>query len=223
MYLYLIIVLLAVATLLQTAFNVALLAIVRRIRKQKSPFYIRKSGKRFIIEDLEASNKKEVSYYTIKKENNKQNSSILQEKEIEPLNIMSEDYRLADKIIKYCSTNDIILEKGFQLDDLALNIGTNRYYISRALNKAIQLNFNQLKNYFRVYKACSHFINNPDTNLGALFEISRFSSFTTFSNAFNKHTHFPPNKWCKDVIHRISNSENVGVYDYLPHLKIKNQ
>lgn len=214
MNLHLTIFLLTVTVFIQSIFIMAMAAAVIRIKKQKTMLQAKKSGKKLIIEDLESK-----PIYKIKTEEEKKDDMVLKEDEIVFVKEPAEEDCIASKIVSYCSSNEEVLDKDFQLDNLALKIGTNRNYVSRALNKAIKLNFNQLKNYFRVRKACSYFLFNPDTNLSQLFEISRFTSFTTFSIAFNKHTHFPPNKWCKDVLERISNGESVSLDDYLQPLK----
>lgn len=211
---YLIIAILAIVLLLQSTVIALVVFIVRK--REKSSYYIRKSGKKLVLEV-----KPEKKYKQTPEKETEDAPALLDEKQLPLLRTPSEEYYIAEKIISYCAENDTILDKEFRLDDLALNIGTNRNYISKALNKILQINFNQLKNYYRIYKTCNFFISNPDTNLGALFEISKFSSFTTFCIAFNKHTHLPPNRWCKDVTKRIADGENVNIQDYLQPLKAK--
>lgn len=214
MKLHVTIFLLGATVFIQSAFIVAMAFSIIRIKRQKLMLQAKKSGKKLIIEDLE-----EKPIYKIKTEEEKEEGTMLEEREIKFVKEPSEEDYIAAKIISYCSSNEEILEKEFQLDNLSLKIGTNRNYVSRALNKTIKMNFNQLKNYYRVRKACSYFILNPDANLSQLFDISGFTSFTTFSIAFNKHTHFPPNKWCKDVLARTANGENVCLSDYMQPLK----
>lgn len=138
------------------------------------------------------------------------------------LNIIAEEEYLAGKVLKFCNEDDAILDKEFRIRDLARVIGTNRNYISRAINRALQLNFNQFKNYMRIYKTCSYFISHPKTNLSQLFEISQFTSLTTFNYSFDKYTNFSPNRWCRDVLQRLENGERVSVHDYIREIKIKN-
>ena len=98
---------------------------------------------------------------------------------------------LVDTIIK----NKIFMSPYLTLSELASNIGTNRTYISQAINFQGQMNFNTFINKFRINEAISILEINPKIKIEELAQQSGFGSVISFQRAFNKDTGKTLTEW----------------------------
>ena len=189
-------------------------------------FYMIKQGEKYIIKSVHIGKKRERKKQKNNYYQNNNTPSVLNEESVRynsvnPLYSISELNILANRILQFCTESTQFLDKDFKHEHLVNIIGSNRNYTSQALNKIIQLNFNQLKNYYRICTACEYFILHPNISIEELYTISKFASFSSFVNSFDKYTNFSPNKWCKDVTHRLAEGERVTVDDYIRPIRIK--
>ncbi len=87
------------------------------------------------------------------------------------------------------------LIQGFSSDDLARNMGTNRRYLSRAVNMMAGKSIRDYINYYRVMYAAELWLRNPALKVSALSDLSGFTSPDSFSDAFKKVMKKTPTEW----------------------------
>ena len=127
---------------------------------------------------------------------------------------------IACKAMKILESSRMFMHPKLRLEDLSRRVGTNRNYLSRAINECLLINFSKLCNYFRVKEACGLYLSNPKISRDMWVEKSGFSSFSSFSHAFETFTDYSPAKWQKEVDQRIKRKETVSVKDYLKELRV---
>ena len=99
-------------------------------------------------------------------------------------------------------------QKDLHISDVALQIGSNRTYLSNCINKEMNLSFSDYINSYRVKYAQSLMI--VPGNLLSQLEISELSGFaneSSFYRNFKKITGLTPKEWCKQQS-AISEDEN---------------
>ena len=126
-----------------------------------------------------------------------------------------EDARIIYSIITLFEKEKLYLQNDIKLVDVAKRVGTNKTYLSRALNTRLSKNFCQFVNHFRVKEACVRYLKNPDQDMRHLSELCGFSSQSTFSMVFKSTTGYTPGDWSKMVKLKLINDEKVRVEDYL--------
>ena len=126
---------------------------------------------------------------------------------------------IASKAMNILESTRMYMDPKLRLDELSKKVGTNRNYLSRAINDCFMINFSKLCNYFRVKEACGLYLSNPKISRDIWVEKSGFSSFSSFSHAFETFTDYSPAKWQKEVHRRIKRKETVSVSDYLKELR----
>ncbi len=169
-------------------------------------------GKILPLKSIVYKSKRKTKIYKL----NKVTEDILEES---PANI---NY-IARKILIFCNSSDKILKSDFKLNHLAKEIGTNRNYISKAINNILSTNYSQLRNFYRIKKACSIFINNPKISTNKLWQLSDFSSSSSFLIAFEKYVGTSPSKWYKEVRSKKNKGERININEYIKdiHLTIE--
>jgi len=88
-------------------------------------------------------------------------------------------------------------QSDLKLDDLARLAGTNRSYVSRAINQATGSNFNQFVNQYRILEAQQLLKDKSNFKLEAIAMEAGFGSISSFRRAFNKVTGTTLEKWNK--------------------------
>ena len=78
------------------------------------------------------------------------------------------------------------------LAKLSTEIGTNRNYISKVINNAWEMNFNQFVNHYRVKKAKKLIVSEPDKPLDEIAMACGFLSYTSFYRRFKELEHISP-------------------------------
>lgn len=130
----------------------------------------------------------------------------------------NELYYIANQAVHVMEVKKLYLNPQFRIADLSKAVGTNRNYLSKAINDCFMLNFNQLCNYFRVKEACLIYLSQPGISRREWMDRCGFKSFSSFSNAFGNFTQRSPVKWQREVRHRLKNKETISVYDYIKDL-----
>ena len=130
----------------------------------------------------------------------------------------NELYYIANQAVHVMEVRKPYLNPQLRIADLSKAVGTNRNYLSKAINDCFMLNFNQLCNYFRVKEACQLYLSQPGISRREWMDRSGFKSFSSFSNAFGNFTQRSPVKWQREIRQRLKNKETISVYDYIKDL-----
>ena len=126
-----------------------------------------------------------------------------------------EDVRIIYSIMVLFEKEKLYLNPEIKLIDIARRIGTNKTYLSRALNTRLSKNFCQFVNHYRIREACLMFLKDPGLDMRPLAELCGFSSQSNFSIVFKYNTGFTPGDWARMVKAKLINNEKVDVDDYL--------
>ncbi|MBQ7774030.1 MAG: helix-turn-helix transcriptional regulator [Bacteroidales bacterium] len=128
---------------------------------------------------------------------------------------MVEDVRIIYNLITLFENEKLYRNVDVKISDVARMIGTNKTYLSRALNTRISKNFCQFVNHYRVKEVCSRYIEDPDTDMRGLGEQCGFSSSSNFTNVFKFNTGYTPHDWCRLVKLKMERDEPVQADDFL--------
>ncbi|MBO5700322.1 MAG: helix-turn-helix transcriptional regulator [Bacteroidales bacterium] len=126
-----------------------------------------------------------------------------------------EDSRIIYALMALFAREKLYRNADIKIGNVALMIGTNKTYLSRALNTRLSKNFCQFVNYYRVREACELFIQTPNIEMRELAEQCGFSSGSNFSIVFKFNTGFTPGDWCRMIKMKLESNEPVCVDDYL--------
>lgn len=125
-----------------------------------------------------------------------------------------EDAVIMRRLIHYFEKDKPFLNPYLKIGEVALQIYTNKTYLSRALNRKMAKNFNQFVNYFRIREACRMFMECPGFRAQELCDKCGFNSISSFSTAFRINTGYSPAEWCKEVKSKLNNDESVLLDEY---------
>lgn len=126
-----------------------------------------------------------------------------------------EDVRIIYNLITLFEDEKLYRNVDVKIGDVARMIGTNKTYLSRALNTRISKNFCQFVNHYRVREVCTRFIEDMDLDMRGLSEQCGFSSQSNFTNVFKYNTGYTPHDWCRIVKLRKERDEPVQADDFL--------
>ncbi len=126
-----------------------------------------------------------------------------------------EDARIIYGIMVLFEKEKLYLQPDIKLVDIAKRIGTNKTYLSRALNTRLSKNFCQFVNHYRIREACLQFVKDPAVDMRPLAEQCGFSSQSNFSIVFKYNTGFTPGDWQRMIKAKLINNEKINVDDYL--------
>ncbi len=126
-----------------------------------------------------------------------------------------EDSRIIYALMTLFEKEHLYRNMDIKIANVALMIGTNKTYLSRALNARLSKNFCQFVNYYRVREVCTRFLENPTLEMRELGEMCGFSSYSNFSIVFKYNTGFTPGDWGRMIKLKLENNELVSVDDYL--------
>ena len=127
-------------------------------------------------------------------------------------------FYIASKAAHVMEAKKLYLNSQLRIADLSKAVGTNRNYLSKAINDCFMMNFSQMCNYFRVKEACVLYLSQPGISRNEWISKSGFKSFSSFSNAFGNFTQRSPVKWQREVRQRLKKKETISVYDYIKDL-----
>lgn len=126
-----------------------------------------------------------------------------------------DDAKIIQNIINLFEQEKLYRNADVTIGNVAMRIGTNKTYLSRALNRRLSKNFCQFVNRYRVKEACMLYINDISLDLKDVLFKCGFNSSSNFSIVFKYNTGFTPSDWCREVRERIERGEEVAVDDYL--------
>ena len=126
-----------------------------------------------------------------------------------------EDSRIIYSLMDIFAREKLYRNSDIKIGNVALMIGTNKTYLSRALNTRLSRNFCQFVKYYRIREACDLYIQNPNMEMRELAEMCGFSSSSNFSIVFKCNTGFTPGDWCRMIKMKLESNEPVSVDDYL--------
>lgn len=95
------------------------------------------------------------------------------------------------------------LQIDINLGTVAVEIGTNRSYLSRMVNHRYQQSFIALVNTLRIEYFLIQLENNPNAHINELVEKSGFKSYSTFSRAFKQYTGLNLNQYTKNMNQKL--------------------
>ena len=101
------------------------------------------------------------------------------------------------------------LEPRFSLRDLARRVGMNESYVSRAINRGLDRNFNQMVNEARVASARERLLAHPDEPILDVAHASGFNAKATFNRVFREVAGQTPSAWRRQALSQdVSKSVN---------------
>ena len=137
----------------------------------------------------------------------------------EPITIeygrLKTDMDILAKLVNLFEEHKPFLNREITITAVAATIGTNRTYLSKALNSRTNKNFNEFVNYYRVRESCARFIASPTENIMDIIEICGFNNFSSANNAFKLCIGTTPKEWSKLVQAKLENNERINVLDYI--------
>lgn len=101
------------------------------------------------------------------------------------------------RIKEYIIDGKLYKQNDLRLDELARSIGTNRSYLSRAINQAAGINFNQFVNQFRIKEAQDLLQENNGLKMEFVALEVGFGSVSSFRRAFIQTVGTTPEQWLK--------------------------
>ena len=116
-----------------------------------------------------------------------------------PYEMAAIDQYLYDRCCRYMTEFRPFLVKTFTLQDLANAVFTNKYYLSKTINRFSGKNFRQYVNYYRVMYSMDLFRDNLSLRVTEMAELSGFHSVTSFNQSFKKVMGESPSIWCSRV------------------------
>ena len=117
----------------------------------------------------------------------------------EPYELAAIDQYLYDRCCRYMTEFRPFLVKTFTLQDLANAVFTNKYYLSKAINRFSGKNFRQYVNYYRIMYSMDLFRKNMSLRVTEMAELSGFHSTTSFNHSFKVVMGESPSIWCSRV------------------------
>lgn len=125
-----------------------------------------------------------------------------------------EDMKIIYALLKLFDYQKPYRRYDIKVNDVASMIGTNKTYLSRALNRRLSKNFSQFVNAYRIKDVCEAFIKDSSADIRDIADNYGFNSQSNFSVVFKCHVGHTPSDWCKEVRRRIANNEIVKLKDY---------
>ena len=105
---------------------------------------------------------------------------------------------LAARIREHLETSQCYLDPGLKMDDIVSAIGSNRTYVSKAIN-SVAANFNALVNEYRVKEAVRLISNKSQSSLEEISINCGFNSRKSFNEAFKAFTGLSPAEFRNNI------------------------
>lgn len=109
------------------------------------------------------------------------------------------DQYLYDRCCRYMTEHRPFLVKSFTLQDLSNAVYTNKYYLSKTINRFSGKNFRQYVNYYRVMYSLDLFRDNKSLRVTEMASLSGFHSTTSFNQSFKRVMGESPSHWCSRI------------------------
>lgn len=126
-----------------------------------------------------------------------------------------EDVRIIYNLITLFENERLYRNVDVKIGDVARMIGTNKTYLSRALNTRVSKNFCQFVNHYRIREVCGMYIEDTESDMRDLSEQCGFSSQSNFTHVFKYNTGYTPHDWCRLVKLKMERNEPVHVDDFV--------
>lgn len=114
-------------------------------------------------------------------------------------NEISNEEILFKRIEKIVKEKELFRIPSYTIDDLSLELCTNRSYISRSINNCTGKNFNQWINQLRIEDVLSRLSNLENISLKNVASDAGFASLSTFNRAFTTQTGTSPRKYIENI------------------------
>lgn len=95
------------------------------------------------------------------------------------------------------------LDSDLTINDVALSVYSNRFYVSKAICSQTGRNFCQFVNYHRIMHSIALFRERPELKVSELANMSGFNTLVSFSSAFRLFMHMTPSEWCRKERNRM--------------------
>lgn len=109
--------------------------------------------------------------------------------------VRTSEQEMQEKVRDVVEGERLYLNSELQLADVARAIGTNRTYISRAVNAMSGVSFNNYLNALRVDEAKKLILSDHSLRLEEVADKCGFSSASSFTKIFKKETGVTPKEW----------------------------
>lgn len=116
-----------------------------------------------------------------------------------PYELAAIDQYLYDRCCRYMTEHRPFLVKSFTLQDLSNAVYTNKYYLSKTINRFSGKNFRQYVNYYRVMYSLDLFRENMSLRVTEMASLSGFHSTTSFNQSFKRVMGESPSHWCSRI------------------------
>lgn len=113
-------------------------------------------------------------------------------------NRKSVDRDLAEQICDYFETSNCFLDPEFKISDLATALGSNRTYISKAVN-SMAANYNTFVNTYRVKEAIRMLSDNKRMSIEDVCVACGFNNRKSFNSAFKQFTGLTPSEYRSSI------------------------
>ena len=122
------------------------------------------------------------------------------------------DYQnMYDRMCQYLDEKKPYLDSSYSMDDMVMELCSNKSYISKLINACTGLNFSQMINRYRISYARDEFLRNPDLKVKDLADMSGFHSQVTFNMAFKLFSGgVTPGVWCKETRDSLMDGERLS-------------
>lgn len=105
------------------------------------------------------------------------------------------DEQLMQDICQIMEQQQLFLDSGLKISDIADRLNTNRTYVSNSIKNCRGCSFTQFVNGYRVDYAKKLLQQNPNAKLSEVWTSSGFSTESSFFRAFKNHCGMTPNEW----------------------------
>lgn len=112
-------------------------------------------------------------------------------------NIDNYEQKFGEKVNQWIQEKKF-LSSQLTIDDLAAEMGTNKLYMSRYINRKYELNFSALITQLRIAEAKEFMLSHPNVKQEEVALHSGFSSSSYFSKVFSKAEGMTPATWRKE-------------------------
>lgn len=101
------------------------------------------------------------------------------------------------RVLDYFENEKPYLNERLTVEDVAINVFTNKVYVSRAINYMTDMNYCQFVNNYRIRFSMQEFHRRPDMRIGELATASGFHNMVSFNMAFHSIVGSSPSEWCR--------------------------
>ncbi len=116
-----------------------------------------------------------------------------------PYELAAIDQYLYDRCCRYMTEFRPFLVSTFSLQDLANAVYTNKFYLSKTINRFSGKNFRQYVNYYRIMYSMDLFKENKSLRITEMAQLCGFHSTTSFNQSFKLVMGETPSVWCSRI------------------------